>query len=183
VEQVTEGARVGDRDVVGEVYAGSYRRLVVQLYAVTGDLQEAQEVVQEAFARAVASAARFVRLDNPESWLRHVAVNLARTRYRRRRTLEVLLHRVYPDPVLAAPSAEHIALMAAMRRLPAIQRDAIGLHYLADLPLDEVARTLDVPIGTVKSRLARGRSALLALLADPIDGLDAVRRPMRGADR
>lgn len=38
---------MGDRDVVGEVYAGSYRRLVVQLYAVTGDLQEAQEVVQE----------------------------------------------------------------------------------------------------------------------------------------
>jgi RNA polymerase sigma-70 factor (ECF subfamily) len=177
---------VGDRDVVGEVYAGSYRRLVVQLYAVTGDLQEAQEVVQEAFARAVASAARFVRLDNPESWLRQVAVNLARTRYRRRRTLETLLHRVSPDPVVAAPSAEHVALMAAMRRLPAIQRYAIGLHYLADLPLDEVARTLDVSIGTVKSRLARGRSTLSVLLADPIDESDdesAVCRPMKGADR
>lgn len=154
------------RDAIGEVYGGSFRRLVVQLYAVTGDLGEAQEVVQEAFVRALAAPRGFAELDNPEAWLRRVAINLARTRWRRRRVLDRLLHRVAPDPVVADPSPEHIVLMDALRELPDGQRHALALHYLSDLPIDEVARTLDVSIGTVKSRLHRGRVALAALLAD-----------------
>jgi RNA polymerase sigma-70 factor (sigma-E family) len=155
--------------VVGEVYAGSFRRLVVQLYAVTGDLSEAQEVVQEAFVRALGAAGSFADLDNPEAWLRRVAVNLARSRHRRRVTLDRLLRRAGPPPVVPDPSPEHVALMAALRQLPIGQRHALALHYLADLPIDEVARTLDVSIGTVKSRLSRGRVALAALLAEPAD--------------
>ena len=69
---------------LGRVYDASYRRLVGQLYGVRGDLAEAEDVVQEAFERAVAQGRRFDRLDNPEAWLRTVAVNLARTRHRRR---------------------------------------------------------------------------------------------------
>lgn len=49
---------------------------------------------------------------------------------------------------------------------PAGQREAIALHYLADLPVNEVAQTLDVAVGTVKARLSRGRTALAALLAE-----------------
>ena len=161
--------RVTHRDAVAEVYAGSFRRLVVQLYAVTGDLSEAQEVVQEAFVRALADPRGFAELHNPEAWLRRVAVNVARTRYRRRQALDRLLHRAGPPPVVPDPSPEHVELMAAMRRLPVGQRHALALHYLADLPIEEVARTLDVSVGTVKSRLSRGRVALAALLAEPID--------------
>lgn len=160
---------MGHRDMVGEVYAGSFRRLVVQLYAVTGDLCEAQEVVQEAFVRALGASRNFTDLDNPESWLRRVAVNLARSRHRRRRTLDRLLRRTGPPPVIPDPSPEHFALMAAMRRLPVGQRHALALHYLADLPIDEVARSLDISVGTVKSRLSRGRTALAALLTEPAD--------------
>jgi RNA polymerase sigma-70 factor (sigma-E family) len=160
---------VGYRDVVGEVYAGSFRRLVVQLYAVTGDLCEAQEVVQEAFVRALAAPRSFTELDNPESWLRRVAVNVARSRHRRRVTLDRLLRRAGPSPVVPDPSPEHLALMAAMRRLPMGQRHALALYYLADLPIDEVARSLDVSVGTVKSRLSRGRVALAEILAEPTD--------------
>ena len=54
--------------------------------------------------------------------------------------------------------------MAALRRLPAAQREAIALHHLADLPVAEVAQTLGVPEGTVKARLSRGRAALAELL-------------------
>ncbi|MDG4828182.1 sigma-70 family RNA polymerase sigma factor [Solwaraspora sp. WMMD1047] len=152
--------------VVGEVYSGCFRRLVVQLYAVTGDLNEAQEAVQEAFIRALNSPRRFADLDNPEAWLRRVAVNVARSRHRRRRTLDTLLRRLGPPPVVADMSPDHVALMTAMRALPLGQRHALALHYLADLPVDEVARSLGVSAGTVKSRLSRGRRALALLLTD-----------------
>ncbi|MEV0732479.1 SigE family RNA polymerase sigma factor [Polymorphospora sp. NPDC050346] len=155
-------------DVVGEVYAGCFRRLVVQLYAVTGDLTEAQEAVQEAFVRALAAPRRFERLDNPEAWLRRVAVNVARSRYRRRRVLDGLLRRIGPPPVVADVGPDHVALMAAMRRLPRGQRDALALHYLVDLPIEEVADALGVSVGTVKSRLSRGRRALALDLEEPV---------------
>lgn len=155
-------------DLVRRVYDTSYRRLVGQLYAVCGDLSDAEEVVQEAFTRAVAQPRRFAKVDNPEAWLRTVAVNLARTRHRRRVLGERLLSRTAGRPVHPADLTEdRVALVAALRRLPAAQREAIALHYLADLPVHEVARTLDVPAGTVKARLSRGRAALAALLAEP----------------
>jgi len=145
---------------VADIYASSYRRLVVQLFAVTGDLGEAQEAVQEAFVRLLCHPGRVAALDNPESWLRRVAVNAARTRHRRRRLLDTLLRRQGAPPEVPDLSPDHVVLMAALRRLPRGQRDALALHYLADLPVDEVARTLDVSVGTVKSRLSRGRAAL-----------------------
>src|SRR5690242_15332812 len=73
-----EESNVPDRNAVGEVYAACFQRLVVQLYAVTGDLSEAQEAVQEAFVRAVADPRQFGRLDNPEAWLCRVAINVSR---------------------------------------------------------------------------------------------------------
>ncbi|WP_230688923.1 RNA polymerase sigma factor [Micromonospora sp. WMMD558] len=158
---------MSDDDIIGDIYAGCFQRLVVQLYAVTGDLSEAQEAVQEAFTRALAAPRRFAGLENPEAWLRRVAVNVARSRYRRRRVLDRLLHRIGPPPVVADTAPEHLSLLAALRELPTGQRHALALHYLVDLPVDEVAHTLGVSVGTVKSRLSRGRAALAARLTDP----------------
>ncbi|MET7952276.1 sigma-70 family RNA polymerase sigma factor [Micromonospora sp. NPDC005324] len=152
-------------DLIADVYAGCFRRLVVQLYAVTGDLGEAQEAVQEAFTRALAAPRRFASLDNPEAWLRRVAVNVARSRHRRRRVLDGLLRRIGPPPVVADTAPEHLALLAALHRLPEGQRHALALHYFVDLPIEEVAQTLGVSVGTVKSRLSRGRQALALLLS------------------
>jgi RNA polymerase sigma-70 factor (sigma-E family) len=157
---------VSDGDLIGQLYAASYQRLVVQLYAATGDLGEAQEAVQEAFVRALAAPRRFAGLDNPEAWLCRVAINVGRSRHRRRRVLDTLLRRVGPPPEVPDTSPEHVALMAAMRALPEGQRQAIALHYLADRPIDEVAEVLGVAPGTVKSRLARGRQTLFAVLAE-----------------
>ncbi|WP_410809430.1 RNA polymerase sigma factor [Micromonospora sp. 067-2] len=157
---------MSDGDLISELYAGCYRRLVVQLYAMTGDVNEAQEAVQEAFTKALMAPRRFAELENPEAWLRRVAVNEARSRYRRRRVLDGLLRRIGPPPAVADHSPEHLALLAALRGLPEGQRQALALHYLVDLPVDEIAATLGVSPGTVKSRLSRGRHALAALLAD-----------------
>lgn len=157
---------MSDTDRVREVFEVSYRRLVGQLYGVCGNLTEAEEVVAEAFARAVQHERTFVRLDNPEAWLRTVAVNVSRSRFRRARFAAE--HRVTPlDP--PALEDDRLVLMAALRRLPAVQREAIALHYLADLPVAEVAECTGVPVGTVKTRLARGRAALAALLTTAPD--------------
>jgi RNA polymerase sigma-70 factor (sigma-E family) len=158
---------VSDEDVIGQMYAVSFRRLVIQLYALTGDMSEAQEAVQEAFVRALVRSRDFAALDNPEAWLRRVSVNVARSRHRRRRLLIGLLPRLATPPVVADTSPDHVALMDAMRQLPTGQRHAIALHYLADLPIDEVADALGTTVGTVKSRLSRGRQALSVLLSDP----------------
>ncbi|MET8089517.1 sigma-70 family RNA polymerase sigma factor [Micromonospora sp. NPDC005220] len=157
---------MSDGNLIVELYTGCFRRLVVQLYAVTGDLSEAQEAVQEAFTRALAAPGRLARLDNPEAWLRRVAVNVARSRHRRRRVLDGLLRRIGPPPEVADRSPEHLALLAALRGLPEGQRHALALHYLVDLPIGEVAATLGVSPGTVKSRLSRGRQALATLLTE-----------------
>ena len=155
-------------DRVRAVYDGCYRRLVAQVYALTADLAEAQDAVQEAFVRALAQPRTFERVDNPEAWLRVVALNVARRRFRRRAHLDRLLHRpavtrpITPDGL----SADHVALVAALRLLPAPQREAIALHHLADLPVAEIAELTGVAVGTVKTRLARGRARLAELLAD-----------------
>lgn len=158
------------QELVRQLYEASYRRLVGQLYAVCGDMSEAEDVVQEAFARAVQHGRRFARLDNPEAWLRTVALNLARTRWRRR----ALGERLHTERARAATSRRHppdlsddrLALVAALRRLPSAQREVIALHYLADLPLHEVGLAVNAPLGTVKARLSRGRAALASILGE-----------------
>lgn len=152
-------------ELVRELYDASYRRLVGQLTAVTGSREEAEDVVQEAFARALHHGRALAHVANPEAWLRTVAVNQARSRWRRLRRFAGLLPDLVPDPVEDDGDAR-LDLLAALRALPTAQREAIALHHLAGLPVHEVAATLDVPTGTVKARLARGRAALAGRLAD-----------------
>lgn len=151
-------------ELVRELYDASYRRLVGQLTAVTGSREEAEDVVQEAFARALLHSRALLAAGNPEAWLRTVAVNQARSRWRRVRRFAGLLPDLVPDPPLEADPASSVDLVRALRLLPPAQREAIALHHLAGLSVDEVAETLGVPSGTVKARLARGRAALAARL-------------------
>src|SRR3954452_8669016 len=146
-------------DFVRELYDASYRRLVGQLTAVTGSREEAEDVVQDAFAQALLHARALLATDNPEAWLRTVAVNRARSRWRRLRRFAGLLPDLVPDALPDADTAANVDLMAALQTLPAAQREAIALRHLAGLPVHEVAETLAVPTGTVKARLARGRAA------------------------
>jgi RNA polymerase sigma-70 factor (ECF subfamily) len=172
------------RDDAGlrELYAASYRRLVGQIAAMTGDVSEAEDLVQEAFARAAAQWRRLERYDNPEAWLRTVAMNLARSRWRRGKRATAVMLRLRASHIEApGPSPDHVALVTALRELPAAQREALVLFHIVDLQVDEIARDLGVPAGTVKARLSRGRAALAERLRDVPDlGADAGSPP---ADR
>jgi RNA polymerase sigma-70 factor (ECF subfamily) len=151
-----------------ELYDASYRRLVGQLTAFTGSRTEAEDVVQEAFVRALTHLRAFDAADRPEAWLLTVAVNVARSRWRRAKRFAGLLPDLVPDdhPELGP---DRVALLDALRSLPAAQREAIALHHLADLSVEQTAELLDVPVGTVKARLSRGRAALSVLLSDPTE--------------
>jgi RNA polymerase sigma-70 factor (ECF subfamily) len=151
-------------ELVGEVFRTSYRRLVTQLYAVTGDRVEAEDAVQEAFARAVASGERWREVVNPEGWLRTVALNVVRTRARRTRLFSVLSRRIQAPTEVPGISEDHLLLVSAMQRLTSRQREVLALHYFADLSVADLARELDIPEGTVKTRLKRARDALGAVL-------------------
>jgi RNA polymerase sigma-70 factor (ECF subfamily) len=151
-----------------EVFDASYRRLVVQLYAVVGNAGEAEDLVQDAFVRASASGSRFLKVENPEAWLRRTAINLHRNRWRKLRNYS----RIRPELETRETRRdlpgleEHLIVVDALRHVPAPQREVLALHYLADLPVAEIASSLGVPEGTVKSRLMRGREALAAQLGN-----------------
>ncbi|HET9010568.1 MAG TPA: sigma factor, partial [Gemmatimonadaceae bacterium] len=115
---------------IQELYATSYRRLLGQLIGVTGNVAEAEDVVQEAFVRGLDHPRRLLGADNPEAWLRTVAVNLARSRWRRAQRLVGLAPRLVDAP-RESDSDGHIVLLQALRALPAGQREAIALHHLA----------------------------------------------------
>jgi RNA polymerase sigma-70 factor, ECF subfamily len=146
-----------------EVFTASYRRLVVQLYGVVGNAGEAEDLVQEAFVRASASGSKFLRVDNPEAWLRVTAINLHRSRWRKLRNFGRISSKL-ATPTDLPGLDQHVIVIDALRRLPEQQREVLALHYLADLPVAEIASILHAPEGTVKSRLMRGREALAAEL-------------------
>ena len=147
-----------------EVFNGSYRRLVVQLYGVVGDRAEAEDVVQEAFVRAAGAGRRFSGTANPEAWLRTTALNLHRSRWRKLRNFSRIKERLArPEDV---PGLEdRLDVIEALRSLPIEQREVVALHHLADLPVADIAEALGLPPGTVKSRLSRGREALAHALS------------------
>lgn len=152
---------------IQELYAASYRRLLAQLIGFTGSVAEAEDVVQEAFVRALDRPTRLLGVDNPEAWLRTVAVNLARSRWRRSRRLGGLAPRLVEES-RAGDTEGHVVLLQALRKLPAGQREVIALHHLADMTVAQVAATLGLPIGTVKARLSRGRLALSTVLVPEV---------------
>jgi RNA polymerase sigma-70 factor, ECF subfamily len=154
-----------------ELYTSAFGRLVGELFLITGDLHEAEEVVQEAFTRAPGRWQRLRDYDLPELWVRRVAINLATDDRRRVGRRLAVLARLDADTDAVVPpiSEDGLAVTAALATLPRRQRQVVVLHYLFDLPVQEVARELAVPVGTVKSRLARARSALAAQLDVDID--------------
>ena len=160
---------MADSAYVREIYEASYRRLVTQAYAVAGDRVEAEDAVQESFARAVAAGSRFRHLDNPEAWLRTVALNVIRRRWRRARLFSSLSPRLATPSDVPGISEDHVAVVDAMRALPFQQRETVALFYLGDLSIQEIAATLSVAEGTVKSRLMRGRTALAGLLQTTVE--------------
>jgi RNA polymerase sigma-70 factor (sigma-E family) len=155
-------------EAVTALYAAHYRSLVRLAALLLRDVDAAEEVVQDAF---VAMHGAWRRLRDPDkalAYLRQAVVNRARSALRHRKVAE--RHRPQPTPDEASAeygalaALEHQAVLDALRRLPARQREALVLRYYLDLSEAEIAATMRVSRGAVKSHTSRGMAALRQLL-------------------
>jgi RNA polymerase sigma-70 factor (sigma-E family) len=165
------GAGYWDADAaVEELYAAHYRRLVRLSVLLVRDPETAEEVVQDAF---VAMHGRWRSLREPDkalAYLRQAVVNRSRS---------VLRHRgvrasYRPPPVADGSGADEDVLVSerracvleALRRLPERQREVLALRYYLDLSEADIARTLGISRGSVKSHASRGVTALRSVMED-----------------
>ena len=159
-----------DGDDFDQFYAGTVRRVTTYLHALTGSRAEAEDAAQEAFARAWQRWDTVSGYANPEGWVRTVGYRIAVTAWRKAAT-RAAAHRRHgvPDDEPGL-SPDYLAIVAALRQIPAAQRQAIVLYHLVGLSVNEISREAGVPAGTVKARLARGRQALAGYLGDRPSG-------------
>ena len=139
------------------------RRIVV-------DPEDALDATQEALVAIARGIGRFDGRSKLSTWVYRVATNAALDELRRRGRRPLLAVDAPPEPAVASGEAAVDARLdvdAALERVPEEFRVAVVLRDLADLEYAEIATVLDVPVGTVKSRVSRGRAALRDELGNP----------------
>ncbi|MGH3295896.1 MAG: SigE family RNA polymerase sigma factor [Trebonia sp.] len=150
------------------MYSMHHRALVRLAALLVRDIPTAENVVRDAFVATLAGWDRLTNAENALAYLRQAVVNRSRSVLRHRMAADKTLPETPPD----MPGAEHGALaqlersavIAALRGLPERQREAIVLRYYADLSEAEIAATMRISRGAVKSHTARGMAALRAAL-------------------
>jgi RNA polymerase sigma-70 factor (sigma-E family) len=162
-----------DTDGFDSFYRGTSRRLARYAYGLTGNATEAQDLTQEAYARAWQRWRTVQACDEPEAWLRVVVTRLATDRWRRNVVHRAVSATLRPPEPVQPPSETTVLLVAALRTLPMAQRRAIVLHYLLDRSVADIATETQANLNTVKSWLARGRAALAVALGGATPPADA----------
>jgi RNA polymerase sigma-70 factor (ECF subfamily) len=158
-QRLVERARDGDHDAFAELARAAVVRLDHAARLILRDPELARDAVQDAMIRSWRDLPKLRDVDRFDAWLHRLTVNacLDVARRRRRRVVEVELTPLH-DPVTSDTSSAHAdreQVDHVLRRLDEGGRAIVVLHYYLGMPLSEVARTLGVPIGTVKSRLHR----------------------------
>lgn len=157
-----------------EFYLASYGRVKAVVLAILGNRDEADDVTQEAFARALARWPRLSSYDLPEAWVRQVALRLAIDSGRRFLRMLRILPALRPPACTEADPADSLLftpLGQALRELPMREREVVVLYYVADLPVERIAHDLGVNLSTVKARLVAGRRRLEQALAPDLEGV------------
>jgi RNA polymerase sigma-70 factor (sigma-E family) len=158
-------------------YAMTFRRLVGQIYAMTGNLSEAEDSVQEAFARVWQRWGKVSEYGDPEAWVRTVAYRIAVSSWRKAVNRLSAHRRGQTSGDVPGLNPDYLALVAALRRISVDQRQSIVLHHVVGLSVEEIAAETGAPTGTVKARLARGRRALARHLSEFTDTSEPQRAP------
>jgi RNA polymerase sigma factor (sigma-70 family) len=163
---LVEQARKGDHDAFTELARGAATRLDRAARLILRDPELARDAVQEALIRAWHDLPGLRDPDRFDAWLHRLTVNscLDLGRRRRRRVIEVDINLIDAPTVNdhAGMLADREVVDAAMRRLDERGRAIVVLHYYLGMPLTDVAATLHIPVGTVKSRLHRALGEMRA---------------------
>jgi RNA polymerase sigma-70 factor (ECF subfamily) len=156
---LVKAAQGGSEAAVEELFRLHWPRTHRAAYLIVRDAAAAEDIAQEAFLAAIRSLDRFDRRRPFGPWLHRIVVNraidAARARSLRRET-ELTEHAAGPEE----HDAPDRAVLEALARLPPDQRAVIVLRHLLGYTPGEIARTLDLPRGTVNSRLRRGLDAM-----------------------
>lgn len=171
-----EMAKHGDRQAFGQLVSNHRQGVVNVVYRMCGDPNLAEDVAQEAFLRAWQKLADYRPKAPFRYWVYRIATNAALDVLRRERvTLDVDEVQVAADtPTLedrSATAARARQVKEAVLALPAASRSVLVLREYQDLSYQEVAETLDIPIGTVMSRLSYARGKLRQMLAAHLEDL------------
>ena len=169
-------ARQGDKAAFGQLVKLHQRRVLRMVVGMTGDLDTAMDIVQDAFIRAYKALDRFEEGQPFYPWLSTIATNLALNHFKRSRR-ETSLDPVKDDQIDTAADPLHKLqmdennrrLMAAVGELPEQYRVVFVLRNFEDLSYEEIAARLDISVGTVDSRLYRARRRLMELLKDLLE--------------
>ncbi|NJC73837.1 sigma-70 family RNA polymerase sigma factor [Planosporangium thailandense] len=150
-------------------YASTSRRVLGQVFMMTGGRAEAEDAVAEAYARAWQQWDKVSTHAAPEAWVRTTAYRISVSTWRKA-TNRLLAHRRHgqTDDVPGL-TPDHVALVDALRDIAAEQRRVIVLHYYVGMSLDEISRETNCPVNTVKTRLARARKALATKVSEFAD--------------
>ncbi len=174
--ELAERHRCGDTQAFNEVYA-RFEEMVYNLaFRLSGNYEEAADLTQEIFLRVYRHLGSFGGRSTLKTWIFRIAINHCRDRLSRWRPLTQPLgddpgegEVAYADPSrgpeeLAVAADEGRRVAEGLARLPSAFREAVVLRDIEGLSYEEIAEVLGVRIGTVRSRIARGRDQLRALL-------------------
>ena len=168
-------AQAGSDEALEALYRIHWPRAHRAAYLIVHDSAAAEDIAQEGFLAAVRALERFDRRRPFGPWLHRIVVNRSIDWARRRAIVqEVSTDRVQmPDPIGAGPnitadSAPGEDVMASLAALPVEQRAVVVLRFLLDYTPGEIARLLELPRGTVNSRLRRGLDRLAVLLPEEL---------------
>jgi RNA polymerase sigma-70 factor (sigma-E family) len=159
-------------DPLAVLHREHYRSLVRLAAIVLGDVGLAEQVVQDAFVRLQVRWGGRRDIDNAAAYLRTAVLNGARSQLRRHKVRDRFAGRRTVEPMVTSPEAatldidDHDRMISALRQLSARQREALTLRYYLDLPEVEIAATMGVSPGSVKTHLHRGLANLAAVLSE-----------------
>ena len=184
-------AQGGDRGALDQLLRRHYDRVHAVCRRITGHEADAADAAQEAMISIVRNLARFDGRSSFGTWAYRIATNSSLDELRRRKRRAAVsttdvddhLHVELVDPAgtrRIEAIGDHLALNAALGSLSEEYRLPVVLRDVADLDYAEIAAVLDLPAGTVRSRIARGRAALAkALSAEPGNQQTDPERPSR----
>ena len=168
-ESVTEPLARGTEPSFEAFYSAELPKLVA-LARVLSSAAAAEDVAQEAMLAAYRRWGHVSELERPEQWVRRCCSNLAVSQFRRRLVEARSLARLSLWATREAPALEPASeeFWSAVRALPRRQAQAVALRYLYDMPVEEIAQTMECSVGSVKQHLSRGRRQVAATLGlDP----------------
>ena len=167
--QLVALARAGEETAIDELFTRFWPLVWHWAYGVTGDRMLADHVAQDSILRAFGSLDRFDPARPFRPWLKRITVNLAIDELRREKR-EERAHTWMAELRVVGPFEDDPelldSLVGAVRDLPERQRTVVVLHYWLDTGVEEISSILEIPVGTVVSRLSRARAALRTQLED-----------------